>query len=289
MFASSTRIASARDLSEVTAQLSRRYAKYAETSTDEDAAELYTNESYFLGRASTAFLTGLRAGFKELEDVEDPTTWEDLHDLCARKGIDISSLADQYDAGELSESEDDDMFAPTFKVIKNWNQWFEECGGESLSTCLVNDFVSGELRLRLKELDLAPMGYFDYETRAAKGVYYVIKDSEQGSFGTITGRGYETFTEYLSRDPNFARLVNKINESGDDMFAASKKPDLSKISTDRLRMLYQLSKGDSRTEYASAHKLQMARIEAELARRNPGYVPSLEEQVNKPIGSHKGK
>jgi hypothetical protein len=181
MFASSNRITLSRDLSEITEQLSRRYTQYADTSTDDDTAELYTNESYFLGRASTAFLTGLRAGFKELEDVEDPTTWEDLHDLCARRGVDISAIADQYDAGELSESEDD-MFAPR-----------------------------------------------------------------------------------------------------------RHKPNLRKIGTSQLRMLYQLSKSDSRPEYAAAHKLQMAAIRAELERRNTGYVPRLEEQANTPIGFRKGK
>jgi hypothetical protein len=291
MFAPSNRISASRDLSEVTAQLSRRYATYADTSTDEDAAELYTNESYFLGRASTAFLTGLRAGFKELEDVEDATTWEDLHDLCDRKGIDISSLADQYDAGELSESEDDDMFATTFKVVKSWSQWFNDCGGDSLGTSLVNDFVSGELKLRLNKLGLSPMGYFDFETRKVKGIFYTGRNRPADeAFGTISGRGYDTFAEYLTRDPNFAKLGGRVNESNeDDMFAPSNKPNLRKISTNQLRMLYQLSKGDSRPEYASAHKLQMAAIRAELERRNNGYVPTLEEQVNRPIGSHKGK
>lgn len=184
MFAPSSRITLTRDLADITARLAKRYTDYANSELvglNDEEMELYTNEAHALHRASIAFSTGLRAGFKELEDVEDPTTWEDLGDIASRKGVDLSAIADQYDAGELSESEDDDMFAP------------------------------------------------------------------------------------------------------------SNKPNLRKISTDRLRMLYQLSKGDSRPEYASAHKLQMAAIRAELERRSSGYVPTLEEQVNNPLGSHKGK
>jgi len=183
MFASSSRITLTRDLADITARLAKRYTDYAASELvglNDEEKELYDNEAHALHRASIAFLTGLRAGFKELEDVEDPTTWEDLGDIASRKGVDLSELADQYDAGELSES-DDDMFAP------------------------------------------------------------------------------------------------------------SSKPNLRKISSDRLRMLYQLSKGDSRPEYAAVHKLQMAAIRAELERRNSGYVPTLEEQVNNPIGFHKGK
>lgn len=160
MFASSDRVSNTQALSKIAAQLSNRYLDYARTATDDETGDLYASESHALERASNAFMHGLRAGFSELEAVEDPTTWEDLGDLCAKQGIDLSELADKSDAGELSESDEDD-----------------------------------------------------------------------------------------------------------DLFAQSKNSKLGKLSTDQLRMLYSLSKSDSRAEYASAHKLQMARIDAELTRR----------------------
>lgn len=160
MFASSDRVSNTQALSKIAAQLSNRYLDYARTATDDESGDLYASEAHALERASNAFMHGLRAGFSELEAVEDPTTWEDLGDLCAKQGIDLSELADKSDAGELSESDEDD-----------------------------------------------------------------------------------------------------------DLFAQSKNAKLGKLSTDQLRMLYSLSKSDSRAEYASAHKLQMARIDAELTRR----------------------
>lgn len=160
MFASSDRVSNTQALSKIAAQLSNRYLDYARTATDDETGDLYASESHALERASNAFMHGLRAGFSELEAVEDPTTWEDLGDLCAKQGIDLSELADKSDAGELSESDEDD-----------------------------------------------------------------------------------------------------------DLFAQSKNAKLGKLSTDQLRMLYSLSKSDTRAEYASAHKLQMARIDAELTRR----------------------
>jgi predicted DNA-binding ribbon-helix-helix protein len=71
-----------------------------------------------LERASDAFLNGLRAGIKELEDLEDSTTWEDLDELAADFNINLSALMDKYDAGELHESEDDDMFSSSTKLSK---------------------------------------------------------------------------------------------------------------------------------------------------------------------------
>jgi hypothetical protein len=67
---------------------------------------------------------------------------------------------------------------------------------------------------------------------------------------------------------NFDELLQRydLNES-DDMFAQRSKADVSKISTDQLRNMYSLAMSDSRQEYASAHKLQMARISTELKRR----------------------
>lgn len=62
-------------------------------------------------------------------------------------------------------------------------------------------------------------------------------------------------------------LNDHINESDEDMFAQRGKADVAKISTDQLRNMYSLAMSDSRQEYASAHKLQMARISTELKRR----------------------
>jgi hypothetical protein len=180
MFSDNRVVINPRTLSNITHQLSRRYHKYAGTSAEQDSADMYHSEAYVLERASNAFLNGLRAGIKELEDLEDSTTWEDLDELAADFNINLSALMDKYDEGGITESNDDDMFAP------------------------------------------------------------------------------------------------------------SNKPNLQKISTDQLRMLHSLSKTDSRQEYASAHKLQIARIEAEMARRGLP-MRTLDEDVNIPLGSQKGK
>jgi len=134
MFSNNRVVVNPRTLSNITHQLSRRYHKYARTSVEPDAAELYHSEAYVLERASNAFLNGLRAGISELTGLEDTSSWEDLGELAADFSIDLSALMDKYDTGELNESEDDDeMFSksttrldklkkmPTDTLIMLWN------------------------------------------------------------------------------------------------------------------------------------------------------------------------
>ena len=134
MFSNNRVVVNPRTLSNITHQLSRRYHKYAGTSVEPDAAELYHSEAYVLERASNAFLNGLRAGISELTGLEDASSWEDLGELAADFSIDLSALMDKYDTGELNESEDDDeMFSksttrldklkkmPTDTLIMLWN------------------------------------------------------------------------------------------------------------------------------------------------------------------------
>jgi hypothetical protein len=117
VFSDNRVVVNPRTLSTITGQIARRYYKYASTSTEPDTAELYRSEAYVLERASDAFLNGLRAGIKELEDLEDSTTWEDLDELAADFNIDLSALMDKYDEGGITES-DDAMFSSSTKLDK---------------------------------------------------------------------------------------------------------------------------------------------------------------------------
>jgi hypothetical protein len=99
-----------RDLQMVTRTLAARYRTYANTSDDEQMTELYLDDSEVFERASNAFESGMRAGIAELGGLVDPSSWDDLTELAADYNIDLNELMNRYDAGSLSES-DDDMFS----------------------------------------------------------------------------------------------------------------------------------------------------------------------------------
>lgn len=74
--------------------------------------------------------------------------------------------------------------------------------------------------------------------------------------------------------------VQPLGEN-DDMFAAKKKADLSKLSTANLIQHLQLISQDKRAEYAAAHKGQATQIKMELKRRGvllPHGVDELDEE-----------
>lgn len=103
-----------RDCAKACDEVARYYdarAREAEQHSDESAAELYRDDAAVLEMAARAFGSGLRAGFAALEGIADPSTWEDLGTELERYNIDLSELGNRYDAGSLSESEDNDMFS----------------------------------------------------------------------------------------------------------------------------------------------------------------------------------
>jgi hypothetical protein len=110
-----------RDCAKACDEVSRYYdarAREAEDHSDESAAELYRDDAAVLELAARAFDSGLRAGFAALEGIADPSTWEDLGTELERYNIDLSELGDRYDAGTLTEAEDDDMFSTSTKLDK---------------------------------------------------------------------------------------------------------------------------------------------------------------------------
>jgi hypothetical protein len=79
------------------------------------AAESYRDDAAILRFAARACKSGLRACMKELEAIDDINVWEYLEETLQQDfGIDLSSLYDQYENGDLPESvteSDDDLFA----------------------------------------------------------------------------------------------------------------------------------------------------------------------------------
>lgn len=117
----------------------------------------------------------------------------------------------------VDESEED-MFAPAFKRVDNFHDWFAQCGGVPWAQIVIDHYAPDSKRL--KELNISLMGYFDTNSDRVKGVYYVYTEpgEEDKSFGTITGRSIRGFTDYLNSDPAYLKLTRQLSEE-DDMFA----------------------------------------------------------------------
>ena len=93
------------------AQVAEEFEDRADRVSTWDAAESYRDDAAVLRVAARACGSGLRACMSELTAIEDPNSWDYLIEVLQQEfDIDLSSLYDQYERGELTES-DDDLFA----------------------------------------------------------------------------------------------------------------------------------------------------------------------------------
>ena len=92
-------------------QVAEEFEYRSERVSTWEAAESYRDDAAVLRFASRALGSGLRACMSELTAIEDPDSWDYLTETLAQDfDIDLPSLYERYENGELYES-DDDLFA----------------------------------------------------------------------------------------------------------------------------------------------------------------------------------
>jgi hypothetical protein len=93
------------------AQVAEEFEDRADRVATWAAAESYRDDAAVLRFAARACASGLRACMSELTAIDDPNSWDYLIEVLQQDfDIDLSGLYDQYERGELTES-DDDLFA----------------------------------------------------------------------------------------------------------------------------------------------------------------------------------
>jgi hypothetical protein len=213
---------------------------------------------------------GLQAGIHAFIEFNEQDGDYPAEEVEEELGITLDNLIAMLPS-DISES-DDDLFASNDttmrgKMIGFMKSYAKECF----------EFANTRRRHVVRQFrDLAPA--FEEEGNQALYVADVFekKGLEQGV------REFIKFNNELNNSPrevlahqldidldDLLKLVpdQHVTESDDDLFAASKKSDLSKINSGALIDHLHIISNDIRAEYASAHKAMATRIKQELERR----------------------
>ena len=242
------------------AQVAEEFEDRADRVSTWESAESYRDDAAVLRFAARALGSGLRACMSELTAIEDPNSWDYLIEVLQQDfDIDLSSLYDQYENGELSES--DDMFSNNSlrdRLAEFMRNFAHNC--EVSASVADEEFVDDELARADAAANIAEA--FE-QLGLQAGIHAFIEFNEQD--GDYPAEELEEEMG-ITLDNLIDMLPSDISES-DDMFAASKQSDLSKINSGALIHHLHIIGKDIRAEYASAHKAQATRIKLELERR----------------------
>jgi hypothetical protein len=212
---------------------------------------------------------GLQAGIHAFIEFNEHDGDYPAEELEEEMGITLDNLIDMLPS-DISES-DDDLFASNDstmrgKMIGFMKSYAKECF----------EFANTRRRHVVRQFrDLAPA----FEEEGNQALYVADVFEKKGLESGV--REFIKFNNELNNSPrevlahqlgidldDLLKLVpdQQISES-DDMFAASKQSDLSKINSGALIHHLHIIGKDIRAEYASAHKAQATRIKLELERR----------------------
>jgi hypothetical protein len=277
-------------------QVAEEFEDRADRVSTWDAAESYRDDAAVLRVAARACGSGLRACMSELTAIDDPNSWDYLIEVLQQDfDIDLSSLYDQYENGDLPESvteSDDDLFAPSDRIeqierARKDPEWAYEYARDKLK----RRWPAAEPYIMRD-----PYWAQEYADRVIKGRWpeaepVIMQDPMSAYFYaclTIGGRWLEAEPVILQSQSEWANgykehfnIQDDLTENDDDLFADPRNSiNLSKLTNSSLNVLFDAFRFESRPEYLPKVRRQMKKIAREFEQRGQPMPTAVLQQYD---------